>query len=47
MKKNNFIIVVVPSMIWRVRGSLTKATDRAGYDDTNLSLIETRFQVKF
>lgn len=34
-------------MIWRVRGSLTKATDRAGYDDTNLSLIETRFQVKF
>ncbi|MDO4702892.1 OprO/OprP family phosphate-selective porin [Tannerella sp.] len=34
-------------MIWRVRGSLTQATDRAGYDNTNLSLIETRFQVRF
>lgn len=34
-------------MIWRVRGSLTKATDRADYTDTNLSLIETRFQIKF
>ncbi len=34
-------------MIWRVRTSLTKASDRTGFNDTNLSLIETRFQIKF
>ncbi len=34
-------------MIWRIRTSITKASDREGFEDTNLSLIETRFQIKF
>ncbi len=34
-------------MIWRVRGSITNVTDRAAHEDTKLSLIETRFQIKF
>lgn len=34
-------------MIWRVRTSYTGVTYRAGTPDTNLSLIETRLQIKF
>lgn len=34
-------------MIWRVRASYTGVTYRAGVPDTNLSLIETRLQIKF
>ena len=34
-------------MIWRVRASLTKVTNRSGFDDNNVSILETRFQVKF
>lgn len=34
-------------MIWRVRISYTGVTYRAGTPDTNLSLIETRLQIKF
>ena len=34
-------------MIWRVRTSYTGVRYRAGVPDTNLSLIETRLQIKF
>ena len=34
-------------MIWRIRASLTKVTNRSGFDDNNVSIVETRFQVKF
>ncbi len=34
-------------MIWRVRASLTNVTNRSGFDDNNVSILETRFQVKF
>ena len=34
-------------MIWRIRASLTKVTNRNGFDDNNVSILETRFQVKF
>lgn len=34
-------------MIWRIRASLTKVTNRSGFDDNNVSILETRFQVKF
>ncbi|WP_028908988.1 OprO/OprP family phosphate-selective porin [Prevotella sp. AGR2160] len=34
-------------MIWRIRGSYTKVTDRAGYDDNHFSALETRLQIKF
>ena len=34
-------------MIWRVRTSYTAVGYRASKDNTNLSLIETRLQIKF
>lgn len=34
-------------MIWRVRGSWTKVTNRNGFTDNEVSILETRFQVKF
>ena len=34
-------------MIWRVRGSWTKVNGRAGYEDNEVSILETRLQVKF
>ena len=34
-------------MIWRVRASYTKVTNRSGFDDNEVSILETRFQVKF
>ena len=34
-------------MIWRVRASYTGVTYRESIPDTNLSLIETRLQIKF
>ena len=34
-------------MIWRVRASWTKVTNRAGFMDNECSILETRMQVKF
>lgn len=34
-------------MIWRIRASYTKVTGRAGFADNEVSIVETRFQVKF
>jgi phosphate-selective porin OprO/OprP len=34
-------------MIWRVRASHTKVTDRTGYEDNKVSMLETRLQIKF
>ncbi len=34
-------------MIWRVRASYTKVTNRAGFEDNECSILETRLQVKF
>ena len=34
-------------MIWRVRGSYTKVTNRSGFADNEVSILETRLQVKF
>ena len=34
-------------MIWRVRASYTKVTNRAGFEDNELFAFETRLQVKF
>ena len=34
-------------MIWRVRGSWTRVTNRAGYQNNELWALETRLQVKF
>ena len=34
-------------MIWRIRASYTKVTNRSGYEDNNASILETRLQVKF
>lgn len=34
-------------MIWRVRASWTKVTNRAGFADNEVSILETRLQVKF
>ena len=34
-------------MIWRVRGSYTKVTNRSGFADNEATILETRFQVKF
>jgi phosphate-selective porin OprO/OprP len=34
-------------MIWRVRASWTKVTNRSGFTDNEVSLLETRLQVKF
>ena len=34
-------------MIWRVRASYTKVTNRSGFDNNEVSILETRFQVKF
>ena len=34
-------------MIWRVRGSWTKVTNRSNFADNEVSIFETRLQVKF
>lgn len=34
-------------MIWRVRGSYTKVTNRSNFADNEVSILETRLQVKF
>ena len=34
-------------MIWRVRASYTKVTNRSGYENNNATILETRLQVKF
>ena len=34
-------------MIWRVRASHTKVTNRSGFEDNHATILETRFQVKF
>lgn len=34
-------------MIWRVRGSWTKVTNRSKFADNEVSIFETRQQVKF
>ena len=34
-------------MIWRVRGSWTKVTNRSGFANNEVSIFETRLQVKF
>lgn len=34
-------------MIWRVRASYTKVTNRSGFADNEVSILETRLQVKF
>lgn len=34
-------------MIWRVRGSYTKVTDREGFADNEVGMLETRLQIKF
>lgn len=34
-------------MIWRVRASWTKVTNRSGFADNDCSILETRLQVKF
>ncbi len=34
-------------MIWRVRASYTKVTNRSGFEDNEVSILETRLQVKF
>lgn len=34
-------------MIWRVRASYTKVTNRSGFADNEATILETRFQVKF
>ena len=34
-------------MIWRVRASWTKVTDREGYENNEVSILETRLQIKF
>ena len=34
-------------MIWRVRASWTKVTNRSGFADNECSILETRLQVKF
>ena len=34
-------------MIWRVRGSITRATDNAAFDNNTVSMLETRLQFKF
>lgn len=34
-------------MIWRVRGSITRATDNDAFKDNTFSILETRLQFKF
>ena len=34
-------------MIWRIRASWTKVTNRSGMANNEVSILETRFQVKF
>jgi phosphate-selective porin OprO/OprP len=34
-------------MIWRVRASYTKVTNRSGFENNHATILETRFQVKF
>lgn len=34
-------------MIWRVRASYTKVTNRSGFEDNECKILETRLQVKF
>ena len=36
-----------PFLIWRVRASWTKVTNRIGFLDNECSILETRLQVKF
>lgn len=33
-------------MIWRVRGSMTRATDNAAFNNNTFSILETRLQIK-
>lgn len=34
-------------MIWRVRGSITRATDNAAFNNNTFSILETHLQIKF
>ena len=34
-------------MIWRIRASYTKVTNRSGFEDNHATILETRLQVKF
>ena len=34
-------------MIWRIRASYTKVTNRSGFENNEVSILETRLQVKF
>lgn len=34
-------------MIWRVRGSITRATDNVAFNNNTFSILETRLQIKF
>lgn len=34
-------------MIWRVRASYTHVSDRTGFEDNNVKILETRLQIKF
>ena len=34
-------------MIWRVRGSITRATENSAFNDNTFSILETRLQIKF
>ena len=34
-------------MIWRIRASYTQVTNRSGFEDNKVSILESRFQVKF
>ena len=34
-------------MIWRVRASITRATENKAFADNNFTVLETRLQVKF
>ena len=34
-------------MIWRVRGSITRATENAAFKNNTFSVLETRLQIKF
>ena len=34
-------------MIWRIRASYTKVTNRSGFEDNHATIFETRLQVKF
>ena len=34
-------------MIWRVRASITRATENMAFADNTVSMLETRLQIKF